>query len=421
MEDGLEFTDVERARAKLIASVETGFASIDGKMSPLSKELLKRFDANGVDMTSWWAMTTPGWICPACGRAKKDIARLNRNGDLMCRLVEHHDHTQDLLAKKFAEISSTQGAVLADKTAENFAKRSAAMIAAYENTIVCDDCNSSDAKAKAMVGAEEFFSFSPQEIRRFAIVTPNKPHEINQDEARKIWDAAKTTFEMRLKIANRIAQIAATNEHWYQEGEPTSNPSAIRSRFRFYTTSYGALDVLEELCGQRPSSTPADASAWRKTVYPKAKKAPTTGQIEHLAKVSHSDAWAKVPDDWACPACRRQKSKTVRLSEKKRAWTVAFQSISYRDPERRGRGKKTTLCLDCGWTATQLGKEAAARLGVEQHEHSIWVELDDVARIVVPRDHARHAFRNAEAESVVDAVAARIAVARGLDEDDMDF
>lgn len=421
MENGSEFTDVERARAKLIASVETGFASIDGKMSPLSKELLRRFNANGVDMTSWWAMTSPGWTCPGCGRVKKDIARLNRNGDLMCRLVEHHDHTQDLLAKKFAEISSSQGAVLADKTAENFAKRSATMIAAYENTIVCDDCNSADAKAKAMVGAEEFFSFSPQEIRRFAIAAPNKPHEINQDEAQKIWDAAKTTFEMRLKIANRIAQIAATNEHWYQEGEPTSNPSAIRNRFRFYTTSYSVLDVLEELCGRRPSSTPVDASAWRKTVYPKAKESPNAGHIAHLAKVSHSDAWVKVPDDWACPACRRQKSKTVRRSEKRQSWTIGFQPISLCATEPRSRKNRTLVCLDCGWTATHLGIEAAARIGVEQHEHIIWVEVDDVARIVVPRNHARHTYRNDEAEIVVEAVAARIAAARELDESDMDF
>jgi len=419
MEDDSEFTDVERARAKLIASLETGFAPIDGKMSPLSTELLKRFNANGVDMTSWWAMTPQGWTCLGCGRAKKDIARLNRNGDLMCRLVEHHDHTQDLLATKFAEISSSQGAVLADKTAERFAKRSAAMIAAYENTIMCDDCNNADAKAKAMVGAEEFFSFSPQEIRRFVIATPNKPHEINQDEARKIWGTAKTTFEMRLKIANRIAQIAATNEHWYQEGEPTSNPSTVRSRFRSYTTNYPVLYVLEELCGRRPSSTPTDASAWRKAIYPKAKKTPTVGQIEHLAKVSHSSAWAMVPCDWVCPGCGRPKSKTVRLSGKKRAWTIAFYSISYCNPE--GHDSKTTVCLDCGWTATQLGKEAAARLGVNQHEHSIWVELDDVARIVVPRDHARHAFRNDDAETVVETVAARIAAARELDEDYMDF
>jgi rubredoxin len=420
MENGSETTNVEQARAKLIASIETGLASIDGKMSPLSKELLKHFKAKGVDMTSWWAMTPSGWTCPGCGRVKKDIARLNRNGDLMCRLVEHHDHTQDLLAKRFSEISSSQSAVLADKTAENFAKRSATMIAAYENTIVCDDCNSADAKAKKLVGTEEFFSFSPQEIRRFVIATPNKPHEINQDEAQKIWSTAKPIFELHLKIANRIAQIAATNEHWYQEGELASNPSSVRNKFRITTHSYGVWDVLDELCGRRPSSSLVDASAWRKTVHRKFKK-PTIRQIEHLAKVSHSDAWAKVPDDWACPACRRQKSKTVRLSERKGTWTVAFQSISYRDPEQWGRCKKTTLCLDCGWTATQLGKEAAAHLGVEQHEHSIWVELDDVARIVVPRDHARHAFRNDDAQTVVEVVAARIAAARGLDEEDFDF
>lgn len=378
MENDVEIENADRARAKLIAYVEAGLALVDGKMSPLSKDLLRRFGAKDMDMTSWWAMTPQGWTCPGCDRPKKDIARLNRTGDLMCRLVEHHDHTQDLLARKFAEISSSQSSVLADKTAENFAKRSASMIAAYENTVLCDDCNSSDAKAKTLVGAAEFFSFSPREIRRFVIASPNKPHKIDQNEAAKIWSEAKPAFELRLKIAHRIAQIAATNAHWYQEGDPESSTSAIKMRFRITRDMYHGLDVLQELCGSRRSSAAMDASAWRTAHYATAKKLPTKGQLEHLAKVSHSTAWAKVPDDWICPACHRPKSKTVRWTDNKQSWTVAFQSISYRDPTRPDRIKKATLCLDCGWTATQLGKEAAAHLGVEQHQHSIWVELDDI-------------------------------------------
>ncbi|WP_429449683.1 hypothetical protein [Paraburkholderia sp. WC7.3g] len=37
------------------------------------------------------------------------------------------------------------------------------------------------------------------------------------EEAARIWQVNEETFARRLKIVERIAGIAATNTHWYQE------------------------------------------------------------------------------------------------------------------------------------------------------------------------------------------------------------
>ena len=111
----------------LLRSVENGTSGLDGVMSPLTKAMVESYGCTGVDMDMLWAYTPTSWKCPSCQRTKVEIARPNKNGDLMCRLVEHHDHMKDLLLRKFQNISASMERVLADEAAEGFAKRSAPM------------------------------------------------------------------------------------------------------------------------------------------------------------------------------------------------------------------------------------------------------------------------------------------------------
>ena len=50
--------DIEQEKLKLIDLVAQGEIALDGVMSPLTKELMQKLGAQGVDMTSWWAMTS---------------------------------------------------------------------------------------------------------------------------------------------------------------------------------------------------------------------------------------------------------------------------------------------------------------------------------------------------------------------------
>ncbi|WP_288823974.1 hypothetical protein [uncultured Paraburkholderia sp.] len=142
----------DEARQLFFERVSSGSIAPDGVMSPLTRELAGRFGTESVDMTFGWACTPMDWVCPACRRGKPEIVRLNTNGHLMCRLVEHHDHMKDLVKDEFERQCKLQKTIVADEFAKRFATRASPMISAYDNAIICDDCNAADPKAKGAVG-----------------------------------------------------------------------------------------------------------------------------------------------------------------------------------------------------------------------------------------------------------------------------
>ncbi len=390
----------EQAIASFLGGIQDGSIPLDGVMSPLTKELLTRFGATEVDMTSWWAWTPSDWTCSACGRPKSAIARLNQKGQLMCRLVEHHDHMQNLLLERFRQISSSQDRVVADEIAENFAKRSAQMVAAYDNAIICNDCNNADAVAKGLATAHADFSFSPAEMRRFILASPAQPHRIDGVVAAAIWKEQEETFRLRLRIVDRIAEIAATNTHWFQQAERSSSPRVIKDRVDAHVAATQAFGALALLCGESRSNKAGDPSAWRYKRYPAPKSRPTKGDIDHVARVTHRGFWERLAKDWCCPGCGRAKERIVRPSGQN-AWAFPIASKYLRTDSSGMTGVNQVICGDCGWTVERLRSEAAALSGIEETQSFALIELSDVSRIVVPRPHCRHNFDNEKANAVI--------------------
>ena len=398
----------------LSASVERGHPILDGAMSPLTRELIAMLGADGVDMNSWWAMTPQNWTCSACGRSKHGIARLNTKRELMCHLVEHHDHVKDLLEKRFQEISSAQDEVVADDAAKRFANRAAAMVSAYENTVICSDCNTADPDAKRAIGADKNFSFSAAELRRIVRPDPNAPH-INLDltAAREIWESHRKSFDLRMKIVQRIAEIAATNTHWFQESDPRSRPSHIQEIATTAARAHVSLtrNAILELCGTRRTNRTASANSWRTRRYPAVKVPPSDREIEHVAKVDSHTAWQLVPDSWTCECCRRSKRETVRASTQS-PWFFKADNRHLCNPSDAESSRPHWLCEDCCWAARELGREAARVHGLDISSYSRYVTLKELASIVQARPHAMHEIRNNVAEQVVEAVARRMAGTR---------
>lgn len=399
---------LKESQRRFLKMIENGVHSLDGVMSPQSVGLVEKFQASDIDMTSLWSITPQNWECPACGRKKEKIVRLNSKNHLMCRLVEHHDHMQNLLVEEFTKKSISMTTVLADQAAERFAKRSAAMVSAFDRTIVCNDCNNADTKAKEIVGTHPAFSYSPNEIRSFVLARSNMDHEIDYEKATEIWVGHISAFELREKIVKRIAEIAATNSHWYQESLPQNMPEKVRARADNIVAYYQAYGVLKLLCGEKKAQPEKLLNAWRNKYYPKAKRPPTPREIEHVAKVTHTKSWSVVPDDWCCPTCGREKAQTVRWAEKNSSWTFHLGNKQYRDPQARYGCRGFTLCGDCGWVAEQLGKEAVGIAGVEQERYTILVEPSEVAAIVIPRPNARHAYDNNKADIIVKQISGRL-------------
>ncbi|ATZ74437.1 hypothetical protein CWC33_12335 [Idiomarina sp. X4] len=394
---------------KIIDEIRDGsLTRLDGVMSTQTMELIEVFQTFGVDMTSFWALTPQDWSCPVCERHKIHIARPNRNNDLMCRLVEHHDHAQELLKQQFETASIALEVIVANQRAEEFAKRSSKMISAFDNTVICDDCNVADVKAKKVSGADYWFSFSPEELKKIVLPENNEPHSIDEDQAKSIWRNSKSTFELRLKIAKRIAEIAATDTHWFQTGNINYDPSIIMRRasdvIRTFGGAYGLIDLLT---GSKRQQRVEDPSNWRKKQHMPAKKKPTLKEIEHCAKVKSEKHWNLVDEDWVCEGCGRGKIHIVRKS-KENKWFFSLSPRWYWSRSEVGNKSYHTLCNDCGLVAEGLAKEARLLSNKSEGRLSFLVEVNQISRVVIPKAHTRHNIDNGKAEHIVNEIVNRL-------------
>lgn len=399
----------EEAMDAVISAIKCGeLTFIDGVMSPLSFRISARLGATEFDMNSWWIETPQDWICPACGRGKADIARLNTKGEIMCHLVEHHDHMKDVLKRRFQEISVSRQEIIADAHAENFAKRSATMISAYENTLICVDCNNADALAKKATAANRDFSFSPQELRLIVKPQPNKAHEIDVDVAKAIWAERLRTFELRMKIADRIAEIAANNEHWFQPGNFNNNPDVISRRAEALVAHKRAFGVLKLLKGQKKTKPAKPLSSWRHFLHHPPKPLPTPNEIKHAGLVGNPKFWNMISEEWRCPGCQRNKREIVRKN-KNGEWTLPIATRFFYDSNLPRSRKDILACGDCVITASSLGKEAESRAsGKIQGGYTAQVHIQEIQECVIPKPHTRHNINNKKAESIIEDIARRM-------------
>ena len=117
-----------------------------------------------------WAEVGDHWICPGCRRNKFQILRWttrfpnspSKFQDWHAGLHKHHDHSVPFMSQKKPR---------------------------FEQTIICDQCNSSDGAAKRKLSLPKDFSFSPFEIMCFVEPKPHGRHVINHEAARQLFQS----------------------------------------------------------------------------------------------------------------------------------------------------------------------------------------------------------------------------------------
>jgi hypothetical protein len=160
--------------------------------------LQERFYAKGFGSISNFFGVDHEWRCPSCFRSKPEIARLDKNENLLCALHDHHDHFWEEVSDKI------------DLRSYDWRARSAIekSFSRFEPTLICSDCNVAEPAAKALVVAPRYFSFAPHEIASFIDVAVNVPHKIDMDRAVAVYAGAKPAMEI---LARRLkALILAT-------------------------------------------------------------------------------------------------------------------------------------------------------------------------------------------------------------------
>ena len=120
-----------------------------------------------------WNGLSDSWVCPACLRSKREIMRWTKRQarpvlgimedyyGWMAGLHRHHDHT--------VEYGSSNTRFLM--------------------TVICDQCNAAEGRAKRQLSLPKDFSFAPAEIRRFVNPIPHGRHTVELEIAKQIFDS----------------------------------------------------------------------------------------------------------------------------------------------------------------------------------------------------------------------------------------
>lgn len=86
----------------LVECVDSGeITSLDSQNSPVAQAIQAIHGNRPFEMNSNWIGSPQGWACPCCKRSKVQISRVGKKGQILAKLVIHHDHMEDVLEEYF--------------------------------------------------------------------------------------------------------------------------------------------------------------------------------------------------------------------------------------------------------------------------------------------------------------------------------
>lgn len=380
---------------------------LDSEFTFSTRRLVSLFKADGAHLNKWWVMTPVEWICPCCNRKKSEIVRLNSRNFLTCQLHAHHDHMKEVVKSLFEEYSTKRNIIVADSLSEKFAIKTSFSLSAYDNTIICFDCNKADADAKRLINCHKFFSFSPKEISEFINTFPNREHEINVESVRKVWARVEPTFKVRMNIAKQLAMLAAEKKDWYQPSERTAKQTENIATNFFRSNGLLKFDEFEpERLLYNTEPFKGIASSWRKKKNAIAKKPPSLNEISHLS-ATRGKYWNRYDAKWVCPCCKRNKYMCVRAS-KNNKWILEIKKVPlFHARENEINYSVPALCADCVDAAINLGREVLKSAALESASPSSAITLYELSLVIIPRPNSMHAFKNDLIDKILPSIIAR--------------
>lgn len=397
----------QEALAILVASVNAGEVScLDGVNSPMSLAIKKHHRVDDFEMNSNWIGSAQDWFCPCCNRSKFQITRIGNKGQILAKSVVHHDHMGDALKNAFHTAFEAAGTNVEQNEGHRLVERIGGAFAAYEEVLVCEDCNNADTNAKKLVGSPAYFSFSLSQIARFIGPKNHQPHEVDKATAQRVWSEAMPAYELRMQLIRTVAHAAATDTHWY---EPHARPSqavpvlGLASRAGDSTIlKWVSYTDLVKALGPKKKEAIRNLSRWR-TVVQKLGRAPPLNFLAMLRSESvFARCWDSVAEGWCCPTCKRSKSAIVYVADRG-AVSFYVKSISG-----RGQWAGLTICNQCDGVLTNFKWEVEAQSGSKLSHFYRLVSPAELMSIIDARPHSPHLIRQKEAGALYRSVLERI-------------
>jgi hypothetical protein len=216
-----------------------------------------------------------------------------------------------------------------------------------------------------------------------------------------------------LKIVKRIAMIAATDAHWYQEIPRMQRAEEVYKHAESIASYHHAPGAHYELAGDKGRPLLDVFDQWRRVIQPKPGARPSEKDIEYVARVNSAKFWARVPEDWCCVTCKRSKRETVRRSKKD--WTFLLSDPGFYDPLARQPKQRAIACGECGALATNLGKEASQLAGISSDQnYGRYLTLLELASVIRPQAYGRHNVDNERADWLLRSLVSRVKILNGV-------
>lgn len=401
----------KEAMAALVESVKTGdITSLDGVESPLSERIRARHGVTDFEMNSNWVGSSQDWICPCCGRSKFQVSRVGKKGQILAKLVVHHDHMGEAMKAAFHSAFEVAGTRVEQIDGWRLVERMGDAFAAYAEVLVCEDCNNADTEAKKIAGSPSYFSFSIGQIRRFISSADHRPHLVEPARAGAVWEEAEPAYKLRMKLIRAVAQAAATDAHWYEPHARATDPIPVfgfaRRGVESEIARWAYADPLLRALGANTKVSAPNLSRWRQVTQKPGKMLPANYLAMLRTEESHGRSWEALPEDWCCPICQRSKHELVYVGEQGKV-IFAMRLVT-------GRGAwapLTRICNHCESTLMSLKWEGAQRAGKAPKNSYSFVEPMELGKIITARPHSPHLIRTKEAQELLALVVQRISEA----------
>ncbi|MFD2641330.1 hypothetical protein [Pseudomonas japonica] len=394
----------EKALEVALECVKDGtLTSIDSIESPLSKKIKEFHGRDTFEINSHWIEMSQLWFCPCCERDKFGISRVGNKGQVLAKLVVHHDHIADALKaafnKVFVEFSVSKptltGLSLVDRLAEGFAT--------YSPVLVCEDCNNADAKAKRAIADRygsnlKYHSFSIMQITRFIVPREHSPHDINEEELFSIWLACREDYKSRMKLIYEVAKVAVLTDCWF-EGYPADfNPIPTLSNRKFYGgLGWVSPEALSAEVKKQAMPTKPNMKRWRTEPRKKGAQPPESYLSLILSLPGCRGMWESAGEKWVCPVCCRSKYETVEYFDKE----VSFITHSPPRQSPKWRGVEC-VCKSCFRVMTAMMKELRSEFDAVISSAFDCVGPVELKSMIIASPHSQHRIDNKVAIELLD-------------------
>lgn len=398
----------KEALSTLLESVNAGeITTLDGVDTLLSKQISAHHGATDFEMNSNWMGSSQNWACPCCSRSKFQISRVGKKGQILAKSVIHHDHMSEALKAGFhsafesarTEVEQVEGLRLVERMGNAFA--------AYEEVLICEDCNNADTEAKKLVASPPYFSFSIGQIRQFIESRDHQPHQIARSLVEQIWCKAKSAYNLRMNLISEVAHAAATDTHWYEPYARGTDAIPVLwygQRFGDRTIKEWVSDeILYKALGPKKPIFAPNLSRWREESQKAGKPLPSNFLAMLRSDEAHAQAWNSVADDWHCPTCSRSKHQAVYVGEKGKI--IFFLRTTGRNGD---WGSVKTICNHCASTLMSLKQEIKKLTGEALQDSYGFVAPNELINVISARPHSPHLIRSDEAAALVSAIVARM-------------